>query len=244
MNDSIRIILIRGFVALLLCFGVTTSYADIQSPAFDVSSMVFDVGNFNDIQIPTFDIPLSPIEQIQHDTEQFIADLDSGWHKTAQVVDYTWYSYNVNLKNETTCLAQNIYYEARGEDMAGQLAVALVTINRVKMVDYPPTVCQVVYQPGQFSWTRYHKRWYHPHDKERWAEALTIAKEVLYQGRLDNIEDITNGAILFHATYIHPTKWKKYYVKTVQIGEHIFFKARKEFESRTDPVVLAQNTAI
>ena len=51
------------------------------------------------------------------------------------------------------CLAMNIYHEARGERMEGQIAVAQVTLNRAAHEEWPSTICDVVYQPKQFSWT-------------------------------------------------------------------------------------------
>ena len=49
---------------------------------------------------------------------------------------------------EAVCLAKNIYFEARGESLAGKLAVAKVTLNRTKHEDFPDSVCKVVYQPS------------------------------------------------------------------------------------------------
>lgn len=54
---------------------------------------------------------------------------------------------------EVMCLAQNVYHEARGENLTGRRAVAHVTLNRVADRRWPGTVCEVVYQPYQFSWT-------------------------------------------------------------------------------------------
>ena len=51
------------------------------------------------------------------------------------------------------CLTLNVYHEARGEPFLGQVAVAEVTLNRVDDLRWPDTVCEVVYQPYQFSWT-------------------------------------------------------------------------------------------
>ena len=51
------------------------------------------------------------------------------------------------------CLAMNIYHESRGERLEGQIAVAQVTINRMEHTKWPSTICEVVYQPKQFSWT-------------------------------------------------------------------------------------------
>jgi hypothetical protein len=55
---------------------------------------------------------------------------------------------------EIQCLAEAMYFEARGEGKTGQEAVALVTLNRTRTPNYPKTVCGVVYQKGQYSWAR------------------------------------------------------------------------------------------
>jgi spore germination cell wall hydrolase CwlJ-like protein len=56
-------------------------------------------------------------------------------------------------ERELGCLVANVYHEARGEDVLGQAAVAHVTLNRVRLPAYPDSVCGVVWQKGQFSWT-------------------------------------------------------------------------------------------
>jgi spore germination cell wall hydrolase CwlJ-like protein len=56
-------------------------------------------------------------------------------------------------KQEFHCLVKNVYYEARGESKLGKEAVAIVTLNRVRHPDYPKSICGVVYQKKQFSWT-------------------------------------------------------------------------------------------
>ncbi len=243
MNDSIRINLIRGFVGLFffLCFNIVhaQSVDDINDPIEEVV-----LPEMSPPPAIKEEVVLSPIEQIEHDTEEFLTDLRFQLDNTTEgLVTYAWYhDQQLNMDKEIKCLAQNIYYEARGESMSGQLAIALVTINRLKMQDYPPTICQIVFQPKQFSWTRTHKKKYVPHDQQRWAEAMTIAHRVLEGGRLDNVKDITGGSILFHAVYVHPKSWKTHYNKTMQIGKHIFFKAKKEFQYRSDPVVTVATT--
>lgn len=130
------------------------------------------------------------------------------------------------------CLAENIYHEARGESIAGQQAVALVTLNRANHPNYPSTVCGVVYQAKlsqngtpllhkcQFSWfcdgkTRYIK------DNKNWERAMEIAAYVY--DNYNDIKDVTGGAIMYHASYVKPY-WKKHYKKTVRIESHIFYK--------------------
>jgi len=61
-------------------------------------------------------------------------------------------------ENELHCLAEAMYFEARGEGNHGLDAVALVTINRKNHKDYPGSICGVVYQKGQYSWTKKKKR--------------------------------------------------------------------------------------
>jgi len=57
------------------------------------------------------------------------------------------------INKEIKCLADNIYFEARNESVKGQVAVASVTKNRVKSKHYPNTICKVVWEHRQFSWT-------------------------------------------------------------------------------------------
>lgn len=74
------------------------------------------------------------------------------------------------------CLSLNIYFEARGEPLEGQEAVAAITMNRSKDKDKPMSVCSVVYEPGAFSWTRHHMK---VKDKESFDRAKNIAKDYL-----------------------------------------------------------------
>jgi spore germination cell wall hydrolase CwlJ-like protein len=121
---------------------------------------------------------------------------------------------------EIYCLAQVIYFEARGEKLKGQIAVAQVTINRKNSVLFPDTICEVVYQTKpvcQYSWYCNKDSNYLPHDKEA-ILAKSLARTLL---KVD-IEDPTYGALFFHASNINP-KWNNL-EKTVEIGAHIFYR--------------------
>lgn len=120
--------------------------------------------------------------------------------------------------NELICLAKNIYFEARNQSLKGQYAVGFVTMNRVKSQLYPNTICEVVYQPYQFSWTidlKYEK----PKNKKAWKTALIIASNIINNNKKD---DITFGAMHYHADYVNP-KWNKKFTKVSQIENHIFY---------------------
>lgn len=115
------------------------------------------------------------------------------------------------------CLALNVYHEARGENLVGQIAVAHVTINRVKHDYFPNTVCSVVWQRKQFSWThdKYSDR---PRNKDAWITALDVA-DLVYN---DHVDDPTGGALFYHAKWVRPVwRHRMDYFKT--IGVHKFY---------------------
>lgn len=122
------------------------------------------------------------------------------------------------------CLAKNIYHEARGESTTGKIAVAFVTLNRVKSTKYPKTICGVVAQKDkvgkcQFSWTCSKPKRIDQVKKDKsFAEALNLASYV-YLNR-DKLHDPTRGSLHYHAKSANP-KWK--WKKILQIGNHIFY---------------------
>ena len=125
------------------------------------------------------------------------------------------------------CLARNVYFEARGEPVAGQFAVAEVTMNRKASRLFPRTVCEVVYQKtwdpirkrevGAFSWTELKKL---PEPRgEDWQRAQQVAKAVYYNRYTPQLQ----GALYFHATYIRP-EWAKEKRRVARIGRHVFYR--------------------
>ncbi len=117
------------------------------------------------------------------------------------------------------CMAKNIYHEARSENMLGQLAVAQVTLNRLKSKRYPNTICKVVLQRKQFSWANKRSlRWTHPRGTA-WTDAKHIAKQVITGGvRVSGLDN----ALFYHTTAIKP-RWMKPEAKVATIGTHIFY---------------------
>jgi spore germination cell wall hydrolase CwlJ-like protein len=128
-------------------------------------------------------------------------------------------SYNVE---DLTCLAKNIYYEARSEPIEGQLAVAIITLNRVNHQDFPNNICDVVYEKNkrgvcQFSWTcqtRYPVR-----NMEAFTTAIEVARLAIE--RKSDI-DLLSKALYYHADYVNP-RWN-HKTKVIKIGRHIFYE--------------------
>ena len=121
------------------------------------------------------------------------------------------------LSAEMKCMADNLHHEARVDGVAGMAAVASVVMNRVASPRYPNTVCKVVHQRKQFSWTLY-KRLKRQKLRHDW-KTLMVARLAI-KGQLI---DKTGGATHYHALYVRPF-WAEHLPFTVQIGTHLFYK--------------------
>ena len=129
------------------------------------------------------------------------------------------------FKNQITCLADNIYFEARGEGYEGWKAVASVTMNRYKHKAYPKSVCDVVYQKRnnicQFSWVCGKPKMNH-----RSTKIYQEIYDLAFHSYIGNMKDPTNGALFYHTTAISKKKLGliRQTKLTKQIGNHIFYK--------------------
>lgn len=136
-------------------------------------------------------------------------------------------------QKQVMCLAENIYYESAHEPINGQVAVAMVTLNRVKSDEFPNTICGVVKEVKhkgvcQFSW--------YCEGKKPMAY-LTRNDEMLYNGIInlavdvyanyDKMDDPSNGALFYHANYVRPV-WRKKMDKVAVIGNHIFYNDKEK----------------
>lgn len=122
------------------------------------------------------------------------------------------YSNPIYSLKDVECLALNIHFEARGESTLGQLAVAQVTINRSKDSRWPKSICGVVYQKNQFSWTSIKQK--------PILVNKTIATTALYSNH--PLKDFK--AVYYHAYYVKPY-WAKHFKYHITIGNHIFYYA-------------------
>ena len=135
-----------------------------------------------------------------------------------------------NLDAETNCMALNLYFEARGQGTKGQLAVGLVTINRVLSKRYPNSICKVVWQKNknknghmvaQFSWTLDGQP-FKPLNLQAWYYSVNLAESLLDEGSLFNIADFTKGSTHYHANYVDPY-WNNHLTPTIIVGDHLFY---------------------
>ncbi|MCW5719201.1 MAG: cell wall hydrolase [Bauldia sp.] len=127
---------------------------------------------------------------------------------------------------ERRCLAEAVYFEARGEPIRGQIAVAQVVINRLRNPAYPGTVCGVVYQNQhmrnacQFSFACDGIRDVVT-DRNAWSIAQAIANSEI-DGTAIYLDEI-GSATHYHANYVRPN-WAPQMQRMAQIGVHIFYR--------------------
>ena len=114
---------------------------------------------------------------------------------------------------DVRCLATAVYFEARGEPLEGQLAVAQSILNRVASGRYASSACGVINQPGQYSFA--HARL--PSAGQDWRTALTIAAIA----RSGQFRQVAPRAISFHATRVN-VAWNM--TRVAQIGNHVFYR--------------------
>lgn len=127
-------------------------------------------------------------------------------------------------ESELKCLSDNIFYEANSESYEGKLAVATVTLNRVKTKGFPKTVCGVVKQRSkkgcQFSWVCGQRALM---NKKLYASSRRVAIDVLvHKKRLTSI----GNALYFHGEGVSPS-WKNAVKPIKKIGPHIFYVIRR-----------------
>jgi hypothetical protein len=116
------------------------------------------------------------------------------------------------------CLAKAVYFEARGEPLEGQLAVAQVVINRAGSGRYPADICSVITQPWQFSFIRKGRFPTPDFGSDAWRKAVAVAK--IAQGKLSNT--LPSSVLWYHADYVAPS-WGKRLTRQAKIGLHIFY---------------------
>lgn len=144
--------------------------------------------------------------------------------------------------NQAYCLAKNVYYESRSEDIKGQFAVASVTINRVNDERWPDTVCGVV---RQITISNKSKKkvcafsWYCEKDKggkdiailrkdgtinQRVVDQFQVATMVAITTLAGSVDDNTRGATHFHNPFTSDPAWRFELTRTMRVGNHDFYR--------------------
>ena len=146
-------------------------------------------------------------------------------------------------RNELQCLSRNIYFESLNQSVMGQMAVAHVTLNRVKLDRYPDTICGVITDSrkdknGEVRRNKCQFSWYcdgkddTPKNMALWKDAQTVASvsiQIFY-----TYGDVTGGATHYHASYVSPS-WSKTMERVARVDDHIFYDYRRKIEPLKRP---------
>jgi spore germination cell wall hydrolase CwlJ-like protein len=121
-------------------------------------------------------------------------------------------------ENDLFCMVPAVYHESRGENALGQAAVAHVIMNRVRSPAYPDTVCGVVWQKDQFSFTDDGKS-----DRMTDLDAIGKAVEIALAASRSKVKDPTGGALHYFAHRKVRPDWAKGGFRFI-LGEHTFVR--------------------
>ncbi|MDP3906279.1 cell wall hydrolase [Novosphingobium sp.] len=160
-------------------------------------------------------IPQEPIPEIQLQVPQVASVESDAADSLAELV--ATQPYPQELSSELNCLAGAIYFESKGETLAGQLAVGRVVVARSKSGRFPGSYCGVVFQPSQFSFVRGNALPYVRKQSAEWKEAVAIA-QIANEGTW---RSPVEGALFFHATYVSPG-WRL--KRLARVDNHIFYR--------------------
>ncbi|MBX9661761.1 cell wall hydrolase [Novosphingobium sp.] len=203
--------------------------------AASLATILFSTGGSGakaqDIQIPVAEAPgssaitVEPRQSVFLPAEQPLpqperTDPDSGdvlpsAASLADLVDRT--PLPASLSRELECLASAVYFEARSETLAGQLAVGRVIVTRAASGRFPSSYCGVVYQPSQFSFVRANAMPLVKRDSAKWQQAVKIALIADSGAWRSPVE----GAMFFHAAHIAPS-WGK--TRMARVDNHVFYR--------------------
>lgn len=129
------------------------------------------------------------------------------------------YKAGAPLDEQASCLATAVYFEARGESLEGQLAVARVVMNRAASGRYPSDWCGVVKQPAQFSFVRHGVFPGIDTASAAWAKAQGVARLAI----ANVVPSVASDVLWYHADYVAPS-WGNRLNYVEKIGVHMFFR--------------------
>ena len=164
---------------------------------------------YQDTRISNIENNVASIHEDIQDIKTIIVE------QSAEPVKYT--------AKEFDCMARNIYYEAGVEPHVGKIAVAQVTLNRVRSGYWGNNICKVVYAKDQFSWTKEKKRAWLQNKGPAWEESKQVASQVLSYGM--RVKPLRK-ALFYHADYVNP-KWRDNSKRITKVGQHIFYTQAK-----------------
>ncbi len=206
-----------GFAAVTFCAGALANAAtlDVTNTVQDAPVHQVNVQNLQQVPAPAPQAAPTPVQE-KTEIVQPIPNVDADEDFASLSDAVAAQDAPASLDRELNCLAVSIYYEAKGEPLSGQLAVADVILNRTESGRFPTSVCGVVTQRGQFSFVRGGKL-PTPPSNGQWKKALAVAQVAMK----DQWDSPVPEALYFHARYVKPS-WKR--ARVGSVGNHVFYR--------------------
>lgn len=210
-----------GAVAIAATLSLTFVGAGMSGAFAQSLDQSLDRGDTATQASPSGDAPVAPIF-ISREVVQPIPAAEQDAEPTsgaslAELVART--EADSNLSEQMQCLAGAVYFESRGEPLAGQLAVAQVVINRAGSASFPQSYCGVVHQRGQFSFVSNGAMPRIRTETLAWQRAKAIAR-IAHEGLW---ESEAGDSLYFHARYVRPN-WSNRKVARATISRHVFYR--------------------
>ncbi|MBB4837951.1 spore germination cell wall hydrolase CwlJ-like protein [Sphingomonas kyeonggiensis] len=202
---------------MTFCAGALANAAtlDVTNTVQDAPVHQVNVQNLQQVPAPAPQAAPTPVQEKTEIVQPIPnADADEDFDSLSDAVAAQ--DAPASLDRELNCLAVSIYYEAKGEPLSGQLAVADVILNRTESGRFPTSVCGVVTQRGQFSFVRGGKL-PTPPSNGQWKKALAVAQVAMK----DQWDSPVPEALYFHARYVKPS-WKR--ARVGSVGNHVFYR--------------------
>ncbi|WP_253201077.1 cell wall hydrolase [Sphingomonas quercus] len=211
---------LRTVLSVVASFGLLGTLAiSTSAPAADTGAASNDVASLRlaAVTAPTLALDAAALA----DRENFANDSADGIQQAPATLEALVDAQETadTVDAEQKCLAASVYFEAKGEPLGGQLAVAETVLNRAHSGRFPTSICGVVRQKGQFSFVRRGGKIPAPVTTSKsWRQAVAIAR--IAQGEL--WEDIAPNALFFHARRISMNMGSA--TRVAQVGNHIFYR--------------------
>ena len=203
-------------VLFVTMFGAETSgaRAENQAPIVEVAPPESEAASANEVRFYAEEV-VQPL-----DDQEFGVENAARYRQATSLQELVGdMPVEADLSHDMRCLAQAVYFEARGEPLDGQLAVARVVVNRAGSGLYPGDYCSVVTQRGQFSFVRRGRIPQPDESSSAWHRAKAVA-QIAHQ---DLWKSEAGDALYFHASYVKPG-WARRKTQLARIDTHVFYR--------------------
>lgn len=213
-----------GAVTILLTMGVSFYLMFSMGTRGDAWQATYLSSRYNVSSAFELESKIAKLGGISPQGQAFLKNLDMPDHTKTEATLASVDLFERVFTRQELCLAQAVYFEARGEPLIGQVAIAEVILNRVASRRYPGTACKVVFQNKhmknrcQFSFACDGKT-DRPRNIASWEHSLKVVALVMAGER----SGVARRATHYHASYVDP-RWRKSLAKVGEVGRHIFYR--------------------